>query len=115
MIKFIKPRKNPIINLYAISARRGYKEIVQDSVDSLYIKFKVLGYGIIISGWHLLLLIGLLALLSTSISNNLFGIVHMTFTEYLFINIGIAICTVVLIKVLFSMITLIGNIKFIRR
>lgn len=115
MIKFIKPRKNPIINLYAISARKGYKEIVQDSVDSLYIKFKVLGYGIIISGWHLLILIGLLALLSTSISNNLFGVINMTFTEYLFINIGIALCAIILIKVLFNIITLVGNIKLIRR
>lgn len=115
MIKFIKPRKSSIINLYAISARKGYKEIVQDSVDSLYIKFKVLGYGIIISGWHLLLLIGLLALLSTSISNNLFSVIHLTFTEYLFINIGIALSAIILIKVLFSMITLICNIKVVRR
>lgn len=115
MIKFIKPRKNPIINLYAISARRGYKEIVQDSVDSLYIKFKVLGYGIIISGWHIPILIGLLTLLSTSISNNLFGIIHMTLFEYLLINIGIIVGIVISIKAIFKLITLICNIKFIRR
>lgn len=115
MIKFIKPRKNPIINLYAISARKGYKEIVQDSVDSLYIKFKVLGYGIIISGWHLLILIGILTLLSTSISDNLIGNIHMTLIEYIFINIGIIIGIVISIKAIFKLITLIGNIKVVRR
>lgn len=115
MIKFIKPRKNPIVNLYAIYARKGYKEIVQDSVDSLYIKFKVLGYGIIISGWHIPILIGLLTLISTSISNNLFGIIHMTLIEYLFINLGIVIGIVISIKAIFKLITLIGNIKVVRR
>ena len=41
------------------------------------------------------ILIGLLTLLSTSISNNLFGIIHMTLFEYLLINIGIIVGIVI--------------------
>lgn len=115
MIKFIKPRKNNRINLYAISARKGYKEIVQDSVDSLYIKFKVLGYGVIISGWHLFVPMGVLTLLSIFISSNLRDIYHLTLIEYILVDIGISVATVVLIKLSFDIINLIGNIKFIRR
>lgn len=56
MIEVIKPekRRGSIKNVMAPKIQRRYLDIVSDNVNVISLTFKVFGYGIKLSGYHLL-------------------------------------------------------------
>ena len=56
MIEIIKPEKNTgsINNVMAPKMQRRYLDIVSDNVNVISLTFKVFGYGVKLSGYHLL-------------------------------------------------------------
>jgi hypothetical protein len=56
MIEIIKPKKNScsINNVAAPEMQRRYLDIVSDNVNVVSLTFKLFGYGIKLSGYHLL-------------------------------------------------------------
>ena len=56
MIKLIKPKKKRtyVDNVYAHSMRKSYLNIISDNVNTVSLTFKMAGYGVKISGYHLL-------------------------------------------------------------
>ena len=58
MINFIRPRKRMHhVNMYAIKQRREFLKVMSRSANSISIQFKCCGYGIELSGIHLILTI----------------------------------------------------------
>lgn len=116
MIKLIYPKRVNKIDLYAISAKKSYTEIVNDSIKSIHIKFKIMKYGLIISGWHLISLILLFALISNGIISLTIGdIMNLGTIKFILINSLLGVSMILLLKIIFDVVSLIKEVKIARR
>ena len=112
MINFIRPKKRMHhVNMYAIKQRREFLKVMSRSANSISIQFKCCGYGIELSGIHLILTILVSSIIAWNMIKNKISVFDAnSILAYAGISILDGVLFLIIIKIILSLVSFIKDI-----